>query len=128
MAVIPRKTIVAAAAATAITALGLTAAPAFAKSDTALSGPRTAQVRHAFHLTVTVGDDAVAKPTRARLQIRDAHGNFHWYGGWQRLHRTGNPFHESAAFSVTGQRRGPETFRAVVPGYATTNAVTIVVR
>lgn len=133
MAVAPGKTLrkmtvpVAVGAAMAATLLGLAAAPAFAKSDSALSGPRTAQARHAFRLTVTVGDDAGARPTRARLQIRDAHGNFHWYGGWQRLHRASR-LDETTTFSVTGQQRGPETFRAVAAGYATTNAVTVLIR
>lgn len=117
---------VAVGAATAITVLGLAAAPAFAKSDSALSGPHNAQMRHAYHLTVTVGDDAGARPARARLQIRDARGHFHWYGGWQRLHRT-NYLDETATFSVTSQHRGPKTFRAVITGYATTNAVTVTI-
>lgn len=119
---------VTASAAAAMTVLGFSAGPAFAKSDSTLSGPRTAQVRHAFRLTVTVGDDGGARPVRARLEIRDTRGHFHWYGDWQRLHRA-SYLDESVAFSVTARHRGPETFRAVITGgYATTNGITVAVR
>jgi hypothetical protein len=118
---------VAASAATTVAVIGVTAGPAFAKSDSTLSGPRTAQVGHGFRLTASVGDDAGAKPASARLQLRGAHGHYHWYGTWHRLHRTDH-FDESYAFTVTERHRGPETFRAVITGYATTRAVTVVVR
>jgi hypothetical protein len=107
--------------------MGITAGPAFAKSDTMLSGPRTAQAGHGFRLTVAVGDDAGAKPASARLQLRDGRGHYHWYGPWHRLRRTDH-FDESYAFTVTARHRGPERFRAVITGYATTSAVTVVVR
>ena len=116
-----------AAAVTAVAVLGA-ATPAFAKSDTQLSGPRAAAERHAFRLTVSVGDDAGARPASARLQVRGAHGRYQWLGPWHRLHRT-NPDGESCAFTLTENHRGPVTFRAVVNGgYAVTNPVTVVLR
>jgi len=124
-----KMTLVSAGAA-AVTALAVfgTATPAFAKSDTQLSGPGVAHVRHAFHLTVRVGDDGGAKAARARLQVRGAHGRYHWVGTWHKLRLT-DPDDESYAFSVTEDHRGAVTFRAVVTsGYATTNSVTVAVR
>jgi hypothetical protein len=116
-----------AAAVTAVAVLGA-ATPAFAKSDTQLSGPRVAPVRHAFRLTVSVGDDAGARPALARLQVRGAHGRYQWLGTWHRLHRTG-PDDELYAFTLTESHRGPVTFRAIVGGgYAATNPVTVVLR
>jgi hypothetical protein len=116
-----------AAAVTAVAVLGA-ATPAFAKSDTQLSGPRVAPVRHAFRLTVSVGDDAGARPASGRLQVRGAHGRYQWLGPWHRLHRT-DPDDESYAFTLTESHRGPVTFRAVVSGgYAVTNPVTVVLR
>jgi hypothetical protein len=115
------------AAATAAAVFGA-ATPAFAKSDTQLSGPRVAQVRHAFRLTVSVGDDSGAKPASARLQLRGAHGRYQWFGTWHRLRAT-DPWDESYAFTLTENRRGTYTFRAVVTGgYATSTPVTIGVR
>ena len=117
-----------AGAATAVTVLGVAAGPAFAKSDSTLSGPRAAQVRHAFRLTVSVGDDGGPRPAEARLQVRDAHGHFRWLGGWQRLHRAGIT-DETCTFTLSEPHRGAETFRAVITvGYLTTNTVTVVVR
>jgi hypothetical protein len=113
-------------AAGAVVMLG-TAVPAFAKYSTLLSGPHTAQLRHPFSLTVSVGDDAGAKPARARLELRGARGDYLWYGAWQRLHVDGFQDFESYTFVVTGNHRGAETFRAVITGYATTNPVTVVV-
>src|ERR1700677_4383255 len=104
------------------------ATPAFAKSDTQLSGPRVAQTRHAFRLTVSVGDDSGAQKAFARLQVRGAHGQFQWYGGWEKLHLT-NQWSEDCTFTVTDSHRGTETFRAILTGYyAPTNFVTVVVR
>jgi hypothetical protein len=124
-----RKAALAAAAGTAavVTLLGIAATPAFAKSDSTLTGPRTAQAGHPFRLTVAVGDDGGARPARARLQVRDTHGHFRWLGAWHQLHRTSYPG-ESWAFTVTARHRGPETFRAVITGYATTDPVTVAVR
>jgi hypothetical protein len=116
-----------AGAATTVAVLGITAGTAFAKSDSLLSGPRVAHAGHPFRLTVVVGDDGGARPALARLQIRDARGHFHWYGTWHWLHRT-DYSDESFAFTLTERHRGPETFRAVITRYATTNAVTVVVR
>ena len=124
------KTALVAAGAAAVTAVAVlgSATPAFAKSDTQLSGPRVAHVRHAFHLTVSVGDDGGAQPARARLQVRGAGGRYHWFGTWHRLRLT-DPDDESYAFTVTDNHRGTVTFRAVVSGgYAITNSVTVVVR
>ena len=116
-----------AAAVTAVAVLGA-ATPAFAKSDTQLSGPRVVHARHAFRLTVSAGDDGGARPAQARLQVRDAHGRYHWLGTWHRLRLTGR-YHESYAFTLTESHRGTVTFRAVVSGgYAITNPVTVVVR
>jgi hypothetical protein len=118
---------VAAGAAAAAVTLGV-ATPAFAKSDTWLSGPRVAQARHAFRLTVSVGDDGGAQRAFARLQVRGAHGRFQWYGGWEKLHLT-NQWSEGYTFSVADPRPGTETFRAILTGYyAPTNNVTVVVR
>jgi hypothetical protein len=105
-----------------------TATPAFAKSNTQLSGPRVARVRHAFRLTVSVGDDGGARPTRARLQVLGANKRYQWVGAWQRLRQTDH-WDESYAFTVTENHRGTVKFRAVVSGgYAISNAVTVVVR
>ena len=115
------------AAVTAVTVLG-TVAPAFAKSDTQLSGPRVAHARHAFRLTVSIGDDAGVRPAMARLQMKEAHGRYQWLGPWHRLHRT-DQFDASYAFTLTENHRGTVTFRAVVSsGYATTGPVTVTVR
>ena len=124
------RTVVVSAGVAAVTALAVfgTAAPAFAKSSTQLSGPRTAQTRHSFRLTVWVGDDAGAHAASARLQLRGAHGRYEWWGGRHSLRRT-DPWEESYAFAVTENRGGTYTFRAAVTGgYATTNPVTVVVR
>jgi hypothetical protein len=118
---------VAAGVATCGLLLGVGVSPAFAKSDSTLSGPRTVATGHAFRLTVAVGDDGGAKPASARLQVRDGHGHFHWFGGWRRLHRTDH-FDESLSFPLTERHRGAQTFRAVITGYATTNAITVTVR
>lgn len=115
-----------AAAMTAVAVLG-TAAPAFAKSDTRLSGPRAAHPRHAFRLTVSVGDDAGARPARARLQQLGEHGRYQWLGSWQRLRQTDRS-QESCAFTVAENHRGTAVFRAVVTGYATTSPVRVVIR
>ena len=129
MSVRLKKTMLSAVAGsvTAVAVLGITAGPAFAKSDSTLSAPRSAHLRHAFRLTVAVGDDGGARPASARLQVRDARGHFHWYGAWHRLHRT-DYSDESYGFTVTEGDRGPVTFRAVITRYATTNAVTVAVR
>jgi len=104
------------------------ATPAFAKSDTSLSGPRVAQVRHPFRLTVSVGDDAGAEPVSARLQLLGAHGHFQWYGGWRKLHLT-NEWSADCTFSLTDWHRGTETFRAVFTrNYVPTNSVTVAIR
>jgi hypothetical protein len=118
---------VAVGAAAAAVTLGV-AAPAFAKSDTWLSGPRVAQARHPFRLTVSVGDDAGAEPVSARLQLLGAHGHFQWYGGWRKLHLT-NEWSEGYTFTVTDWHRGSETFRAIFTrNYVPTNSATVVVR
>lgn len=117
-----------AGAAAAMTLLGIAATPAFAKSDSTLTGPRSARAGHPFRLTVDVGDDGGAQSASARLQVRDAHGHFHWLGGWHQLHRT-SYWDESWTFTVTGRHRGPEAFRAVITGYyAPTNIITIAIR
>jgi hypothetical protein len=113
--------------AVAVALLGMTASPAFAKSDGTLTGPRTAHAGHPFRLTVGVGDDGGARPARARLQVRDAHGHFHWLGAWHQLRRT-SYLDESWTFTVTEGHRGPTVFRAVITGYAMTNTVTVAVR
>ena len=116
-----------AAAVTAVAVLGA-ATPAFAKSDTQLSGPRAAAVRHAFRLTVSVGDDAGAHAARARLQLLGAHGRYQWLGAWHPLRLT-DRYYESCAFTLTENHRGTVVFRAVVSGgYANTNPVTVVLR
>lgn len=116
-----------AGAAAAVTLLGIAATPAFAKSDSTLAGPRIVQAGHPFRLSVGVGDDGGARPARARLQIRDGHGHFHWLGGWHQLRRT-SYLDESWTFPLTNRHRGPKTYRAVITGYATTNAVTVTIR
>jgi hypothetical protein len=102
--------------------------PALAKSDTQLSGPRVAQARHAFRLTVLVGDDAGARPAWARLQQLGARGQYNWYGPWHPLRRA-NRDDEGCVFTLTENHRESTTFRAVVSGgYAITNTVQVVVR
>lgn len=125
-----RTTLVSAGAGAAIAAAVFGAAtPAFAKSDTMLTGPRTVQAGHQFRLTVSVGDDAGARQAAARLQVLDAHGKYHWYGPWQRLRiDRANPYQEQGAFTIRAGRRGTEVFRAVVTGYLTTGPVVIRVR
>jgi hypothetical protein len=124
------KTALVSAGAAAVTAVALVGAatPAFAKSDTYLSGPRTAHAGHAFRLRISVGDDAGARPALTGLQVRDSHGRYHWFGSFQRLHVTSRNT-ASYAFSVTENRHCTVTFRAVISGgYAATNSVTVVVR
>ena len=116
-----------AAAMTAAAVLGAVT-PAFAKSDTQLSGPRVAQARHAFRLTVSVGDDGGARPASARLQQLGAHGQYRWYGPWRRL-RQADRDDETCAFTLTENHWESTTFRAVISsGYAITNTVQVVVR
>ncbi len=104
------------------------ATPAFAKSDTQLSGPHVAHTRQAFRLTVSVGDDAGARAALARLQVKGARGRYQWFGTWHRLHLT-DPDDESYTFRVTEYRPITATFRVVVSGgYAITNSLTVVVR
>jgi hypothetical protein len=124
-----RTAAISAGAGVAATALVMGAAtPAFAKSDTWLTGPRVAQARHPFRLTVSVGDDGGAQKAFARLQVRGAKGRFQWYGGWLKLQVT-NYWSEDGVFTVTDGHRGTETFRAVLSGYyAPTNPVTVVIR
>jgi len=115
------------AAVTAVSVLGA-ATPAFAKSNTQLSGPGVAQARHAFRLTISVGDDGGARPAWARLQVRGARGQYHWFGTPHRL-RVTNSYDESYAFTLTETHPCTATFRAVVSGgYAVTSPVTVVVR
>ena len=115
------------AAVTAVALVGA-ATPAFAKSDTDLSGPRVAHARQAFRLTVSVGDDGGARPAWARLQLLGAHGRYQWFGTLERLHVTSRN-DESYAFKLAENRPCTVTFRAVVTGgYAITNPVTVVVR
>jgi hypothetical protein len=115
------------AAVTAAAVLGA-ATPAFAKSDTQLSGPRVVPARHAFRLTVRVADDGGARTALAGLQLRGAHGRYQWFGALHRLQRT-NHWNESYTFTLTENHPGTVTFRAgVSSGYAITNPVTIVVR
>ena len=124
-----RTALMAAGAAAVTTAAVLGAAtPAVAKSSTQLSGPRVAHARHAFRLTVQVGDDGGAAPASARLQLLGADGRYHWLGPWHRLHRS--DFNdESGTFTVTGDHRGTLKFRAVLSGgYAVTNPVHVTVR
>ena len=124
------KTALVSVGAAVVTAAALfgAATPAFAKSDTRLSGPRVAHVRHAFRLTVSVGDDAGARPAEVRLQVLGAHKRYQWFGPSHRLHPT-DRWAESYAFTVTENFRTTVTFRAVVSGrYAATNPVTVVVR
>ncbi len=125
------RTALMSAGAVAVTAVAVLSAatPAFAKMSDQLSGPRAAQVRHVFRLTVSVGDDGGARPASARLQVLGAHGRYQWLGTWHRLRLT-DPDDESYAFTLTESHRGTVTFRAVLSGaYAlTTNPVTVVVR
>ena len=115
------------AAVTTLAVLGA-ATPAFAKSDTQLSGPRVVDARHAFSLTVSLGDDGGAQSARARLQVLGAHGRYQWFGTWHLLRLTDRD-DESCAFTVTENYRGTAVFRAVVSGgYAITNPVTVIVR
>jgi hypothetical protein len=107
------------------------ATPAFAKSSETLSGPRVASVRHPFHLAVWVGDDAGAKPTLSRLQVRGPWGGYRWLGTWHKLRGSGgqDPDDEAYSFTVTEYHRGTYTFRAVFTAeYLTTAPVTVVVR
>lgn len=113
-------------AAVAAAVLG-TGTPAFAKSDTALSGPRAAHAGHAFRLTVSVADDAGARAVLTGLQLRGAHGRYQWFGAFHRLRLTSR-WNESYTFTVTEGRPGTVTFRAGVSGYAITSPVTVVVR
>jgi hypothetical protein len=123
-----RAAVMSAGAGAAVTALVIGAAtPAFAKSDTSLSGPRVAQARHPFQLTVSVGDDAGIQLGAARLQLLGAHGHFQWYGGWHKL-RWASQWSEEGTFAVTDWHRGTETFRAIVAHYVPTNSVTVIVR
>ena len=124
------RTALTSAGVAAVTAAGVlgAATPAFAKSVTQLSGPRTAQARHAFRLTVLVGDDGGARPASARLQVQGARGRYQWLGTWHRLHLADH-WTESYAFTLTENQRCTATFRVVVSGgYAITNPVTVVVR
>lgn len=124
------RTVLVAAGAAALTAVAVfgAAAPAFAKSNTQLSGPHVAHARHAFRLTVSVGDDGGARAAQARLQVQGAHGRYQWLGPWHRLRLTDRS-DESYAFTLTENRSCTATFRAVVSGgYATTSPVTVVVR
>ncbi len=124
------RTALVSAGAAAVTALAVfgAATPAFAKSDTQLSGPQVAHLRHAFRLTVSVRDDGGAHPASVRLQLRGAHGRYQWFGPSQRLHPTDH-WDESYAFTLTENQSTTVTFRAVVSGgYAVTNPVTVAVR
>ena len=114
------------AAAVAVAVLG-TGTPAFAKSDTALSGAHVAHARHAFRLTVSVADDGGARAVLTGLQLRGTHGRYQWFGAFHRLRPT-NRWNESYTFTVTEDHPGAFTFRAGVSGYAITNPVTVVVR
>lgn len=119
----------AAAAVTVATGIAAGAGPAYAKSDTMLSGPRVVLPGHAFHLVVWVGDDAGARPASARLQLRDGRGRYHWVGPWQRLRLAGQPDQEAYTFTMVMRHHGRDTFRTVVSnGYAASNAVTVTVR
>jgi hypothetical protein len=112
----------------AATAVLGAATPAFAKSDTQLTGPRAAQPGRAFRLTVTVGDDAGAHTAWTRLEQLGPHGRYQWRGTWHRLHLMDRDF-EWYVFTPIESRRGTATFRAVVSnGYAVTNPVKVVVR
>jgi hypothetical protein len=116
------------AVAAAVVAVAGASTPAFAKSTSALSGPHVTSARHAFRLTVSVGDDGGARSASVRLQLRDAHRRYQWSGTWHQLHPT-NHFDESYAFTLTESHSSSFTFRAVVSGgYAVTNPVTVVVR
>ena len=114
----------------AVTAAAVTAVatPAFAKSDTQLTGPRVVHVRQAFRLTVRVADDGGARIALTGLQLLGAHGRYQWFGAFHRLQRT-NHWDESYTFTVTENHPGTVTFRVGVSGgYAITNPVTVVVR
>jgi hypothetical protein len=106
------------------------ATPAFAKSSETLAGPREALARQPFHLVVWVGDDGGAKSAVSRLQVGGPRGGFQWLGGWHRLLSTGTqpPDWETYSFTVTENHPGSYTFRAVITGYLTTNAITVIVR
>jgi len=96
------RTAVLSAGVAALTAAAVfgAAGPAFAKSGTQLTGPRVAQARHAFRLTVSVGDDAGAKRASARLQVLGAHGRYQWLGPSHSLRRT-NPWAESYVLQMS---------------------------
>ena len=116
-----------AAGVTAMAVLGA-ATPAFAKSDTQLSGPRVAQAGHAFRLTVSVDDDGGARTALTGLQLRGADGRYRWVGAFHRLRLT-DRWNASYTFTVTQNHAGTVTFRAGVNGgYAITNPVTVVIR
>jgi hypothetical protein len=124
------RTVLVSAGAVAVAAVAVfgAATPAFAKSNTQLSGPRVTHAGHAFHLTVSVGDDAGARPASVRLQLLGAHGRYQWFGTWHRL-RPANQWTESCAFTLTENHRSSLTFRAVVSGgYAVTNPVKVAIR
>lgn len=125
-----RTTLLSAGAGLATVAAVLGAAtPAFAKSDTTLTGPRTVLAGHQFRLTVSVGDDAGARQAAARLQILGAHGRYSWYGPWQRLRiDRADPYQEAGMFTLRAGRHGTAVFRVVVTGYMTSSPLTIRVR
>lgn len=117
-----------AVAATAVT-VSSAATPAFAKMSAEFSGPRAAQIGHAFRLTVSVGDDASAQPAWTRLQVLGAHRRYQWVGTWHRL-RVKDRNDESYSFTPAEKHRGAITFRAVLRGTYNfpTNTVTVVIR
>jgi hypothetical protein len=124
------RTALVSAGTAAVTAVAVLSAPApaFAKSDTQLTGPRVAHARQAFRLTVSVADDGGARIALAGLQLRGAQGRYQWFGAFHRLLRT-NHWDESYTFTVTEDHPGTVTFRAGVNGgYAISNPVTVVVR
>lgn len=115
-------------AAVTAAAVAAVATPAFAKSDTQLSGPRVATAGHPFRLTIRVDDDGGVRAALTGLQLRGAHGRYQWYGAFHRLQRM-NRWNASYTFTVTENRPGAVTFRGGVSGgYAITNPVTVVVR
>ncbi len=115
------------AAVTAVALFGV-ATPAFAKSDTYLSGPRVAHAGQAFRLTVSLGDDAGARPALTGLQLLGPHGRYQWFGAFHRLH-VNSRNSASYAFTVVEDRPCKVTFRAVISGrYAITSPVTVSVR
>ena len=119
--------LIAAAGVLAATTAGVAAGPAFAKSGSTLSGPRSVHTGRPIRLTVSVGDDGGVRPASTRLEISDRFGHFHWSSNWQRLHRI-NHWTESYTFTLTKPTPGPRTFRAAITGYARTNTITVVVR